>query len=259
MGWALLQTPLSRFGDAAANSGMRELLSTTALPMGVQTACAGLAAALWRVSLTPLDTLKTTLQVEGAAAYALLVQKVGAGGVGVLYAGASASMLASFVGNYPWWFTFNYLDKYLPRPDVNGPLAPKLCRNAALGVSATCVSDTISNSLRVLKTTRQTTSDPLTYLQAAQLVISSDGWKGLFLRGLGTRLITNCIQASLFTIVWKIIEEKVSKKELEAQIAASVEATPEQGEEESMEGDAEGSNTDPAATEREEQQEVEVE
>ena len=121
------------------------------------------------------------------------------------------------------------------------------------------MSDTISNSLRVLKTTRQTTSDPLTYLQAAQLVISSDGWKGLFLRGLGTRLITNCIQASLFTIVWKIIEEKVSKKELEAQIAASVEATPEQGEEESMEGDAEGSNTDPAATEREEQQEVEVE
>ena len=119
MGWALLQTPLSRFGDAAANSGMRELLSTTALPMGVQTACAGLAAALWRVSLTPLDTLKTTLQVEGAAAYALLVQK-GAGGR------ACCAGALRRCSHHSWAITRGGSPSTISTcPDLrNGPLAP---------------------------------------------------------------------------------------------------------------------------------------
>lgn len=225
MGWALLQTPLSRFGDAAANSGVRELLATTSLPMGLQTACAGLAASMWRVAITPLDTLKTTLQVEGADAYALLVKKVADHGAGVLYSGASATMLASFIGNYPWWFTFNYLDRFLPVVP-EGVLAMKLCRGAVLGVSATCVSDTVSNSLRVIKTTRQTSSEALSYVQAAQLVISKDGWAGLLMRGLGTRLITNCIQASLFTIVWKLIEERIAQSELKVKAEAVREAAP---------------------------------
>ena len=30
--------------------------------------------------------------------------------------------------------------------------------------------------------------------------------KGLFGRGLGTRLLTNAVQASLFTVVWKYLE-----------------------------------------------------
>jgi len=41
---------------------------------------------------------------------------------------------------------------------------------------------------------------------AARLVVASDGLEGLFLRGLGTRLLANVLQASLFTIVWKQIE-----------------------------------------------------
>lgn len=52
--------------------------------------------------LTPVDTFKTTLQVQGNAALELLKQKVSKGGVGVLYNGAAANFAANWVGNYPW-------------------------------------------------------------------------------------------------------------------------------------------------------------
>jgi hypothetical protein len=85
----------------------------------------------------------------------------------------------------------------LPKADPDGPLLPKVCRSALLGVSASCVSDTVANALRVIKTTKQTHADPISYLQAARLVVAKDGWAGLVLRGLSTRLITNAIQASV--------------------------------------------------------------
>ena len=49
-------------------------------------------------------------------------------------------------------------------------------------------------------------------LAAARLVIESDGWSGLLLRGLTTRLITNAVQASVFTIVWKLVEERIATR-----------------------------------------------
>merc|ERR1719238_1285144 len=71
--FAVVQAPLSRFGDTAANTGVLALLgalsSTAGLPIGVRTACASAAASLWRIILTPVDTFKTTLQVEGKEAY----------------------------------------------------------------------------------------------------------------------------------------------------------------------------------------------
>ena len=46
----------------------------------------------------------------------------------------------------------------------------------------------------------------LGYLAAMQLVVVSDGWWGLFCRGLGTRLLANVLQSTLFAVVWKYIE-----------------------------------------------------
>jgi len=220
IGWALFQTPLTRFGDTAANSGMLELLSGTALPISVRTLLAGVAAALWRMLLTPLDTLKTTLQVEGSQAYSLLMDKVAKNGLGTLYAGCAATWLASLVGGYPWFATFNSLDARLPKPSADR-LALKLSRSAFMGVCATGVSDVVSNSLRVLKTTRQTSAVSISYLEAVRIVVAKDGWLGLFARGLGTRLLTNAVQASLFTIVWKLVEERVAKKQALADKAAA--------------------------------------
>ena len=42
------------------------------------------------------------------------------------------------------------------------------------------------------------------------LIVSEDGVQGLFLRGLGTKLITNGVSAIIFTILWKEIEKKLT-------------------------------------------------
>lgn len=62
---ALLQGPISRFGDTAANTGTLVLLDsfsmTSGLPIGVKTVGASVAAGLFRIFLTPIDTFKTTM------------------------------------------------------------------------------------------------------------------------------------------------------------------------------------------------------
>ena len=94
------------------------------------------------IFLTPVDTFKTTLQVQGNAAFNMLKDKVKAGGVGVLYNGAAANFAASLVGNYPWFATFNYLQKNIPQQDT---ALKQNARNAAIGMCASIVSDCISN------------------------------------------------------------------------------------------------------------------
>ena len=61
---ALLQGPISRFGDTAANEGILHLLKDSDLPLPVKTACASFSAGLWRILIMPIDTVKTTLQVR---------------------------------------------------------------------------------------------------------------------------------------------------------------------------------------------------
>ncbi len=65
-------------------------------------------------------------------------------------------------------------------------------------MSATWVDNTWSS----LTTTRQTSSvDPVTYMQAARNVVAKDGYVGLFGRGLKTRIMTNGLQGSVFSVV----------------------------------------------------------
>ena len=75
---ALIQGPLSRFGDTAANTGMLTLMdsydSTRNLNVGFKTVSASAAAALFRIFLMPVDTVKTTMQVTGK--FSAVVDKV---------------------------------------------------------------------------------------------------------------------------------------------------------------------------------------
>ena len=50
---------------------------------------------------------------------------------------------------------FNLMDEKLPKADPNSKLQ-KFSRRALQGFCASVVSDTCSNSIRVIKTTRQT-------------------------------------------------------------------------------------------------------
>lgn len=216
--YALIQTPLTRFGDVAANTGVPVLLdafpATAGLAPFVRQIAPSAASALWRTTFLPLDTVKTTLQVEGETALGTLRRKVETGGPQVLWEGAYAAAATSFVGSYPWWLTYNFLQGLVP--SVSGaeldPAYAKLLtllRLASIGFGAVCVSDTVSNSLRVIKTTKQTSPTTITYTEAAQQVIERDGVAGLFTRGLGTKLVANGLQGAIFAVAWKYFEQEL--------------------------------------------------
>jgi hypothetical protein len=114
---SLVIGPISRFGDTAANEGIKDLFSSSTssrsssfdnnntfiIPVWVVTIFAALVAAMWRVVITPLDTIKTTLQVSGSTGWHNLISKIGKYGViKVLWAGAFGNWLANLFGYYPW-------------------------------------------------------------------------------------------------------------------------------------------------------------
>ncbi|SCV70805.1 BQ2448_3567 [Microbotryum intermedium] len=214
LGPALVQGPIARFGDTAANAGILALLESnpwlSKLPSPLQTAFASVAGALFRMILVPIDTLKTTMQTEGSSqAFVILKQRVKMYGLSTLWAGAFATAAASFIGSFPWFATYNFLSKNLP--PAHSTLT-NLSRQAFIGFSASVVSDTISNSLRVVKTYRQVNHNSIGYRKAARKIWSAEGWKGLFGRGLKTRILANGLQGLMFSVLWKLIQDTIERK-----------------------------------------------
>ena len=101
---ALVQGPVSRFGDTAANTGILALLKSNPymkkLPLWIQTIFGSFAAAAFRMILTPVDTLKTTLQTQGRPGIQILRSRV------IFYSLLTVSLLHGilifffFFGNY---------------------------------------------------------------------------------------------------------------------------------------------------------------
>jgi hypothetical protein len=60
------------------------------------------------------------------------------------------------------------------------------------------------------KTLKQTASSQISYREAARRVVAQDGWRGLFLRGLSTRIIANTIQSMIFSVMWKFVEASIA-------------------------------------------------
>lgn len=220
--FALIQGPLTRFGDTAANVGILSLLdsltATSGLPLPFKTAAGSAAAGAFRILLMPIDTSKTAMQVEGADGLQRLWAKVLKEGPSPLYQGALASAAATAAGHFPWFLTYNALDAQLPMVTASDDLLLSLVRSAALGLCASCVSDCVSNSLRVIKTTKQTaglgdvdndggTKKELSYPEIVAMIIETDGVAGLLGRGLQTRLLTNAIQGGVFSVLWRYFQQ----------------------------------------------------
>lgn len=210
---ALIQGPLSRFGDTAANMGVLELLNTNEktkdLPIAAKTAAASSAAALFRIILMPVDTVKTMLQIEGARGWGLLGQKIRTGGPQVMFHGSVASSVATWAGHYPWYTTYNYLNTIIPNYKEN--LLAHLSRSAAIGFTASMISDTVSNSFRVIKTARQAAPSSVSYGRVIKDIVKKDGVSGLMGRGLKTRLLTNGIQGLMFSVFWRLGQDYYAK------------------------------------------------
>ena len=209
VGAALFQGPLSRFGDTFSNTLALSLCKENDIlknmPIPVQTAFASTTAGLFRILLMPIDTVKTVLQVEGKNGLGVLKNKLKIGGPPVMFHGAIATASATMVGHYPWFMTFNTLDAYLPKYSDK---LQTFGRNAFIGFSASIVSDTLSNSLRVIKTTKQSYLTPVSYTTVTREIIAKDGIAGLLGRGLKIRLMTNGIQGLLFSVIWKYLDSK---------------------------------------------------
>jgi Mitochondrial carrier protein len=223
--FAIVQGPLTRFGDTAANVGVLTLLEalpeTRDWPLPLKTLCGSLMAGLWRILLMPIDASKTALQVQGAAGLPVLWSQAAAQGPGVLYRGALAQAAATAVGHFPWFLTYNFFNDLLPVPTGEDAVIISLARSAALGFLASTVSDCCSNSLRVIKTTKQTaqlsrdinersSQRDLSYLEVVRMIVDQDGLAGLFGRGLQTRLLTNAIQGAMFSVLWKYFQQQSS-------------------------------------------------
>lgn len=117
---------------------------------------ASFGAGLWRMLTLPVDAWKTSKQVYGSEGLKVLFQKFKVNGVSAFYQGAIASATATMVGHYPWFTTYNYLDAYIPKVSFKEDKLKALVRGASMGFVCSLVSDTVSNSIRVVKTVKQT-------------------------------------------------------------------------------------------------------
>ena len=260
VGPALIQGPLSRFGDTAANAATLSILdaypSTAGLPAAVKTMAASLAAGGFRICLMPVDAVKTSLQVNGADGVKLLRAKIGASGPGVLYHGALASAAATTAGHYPWFAGGNgdgrERERQTKRPSARSfrtpqaltllflpsssrPLIPpvynsanaalpqyddlprRLLRSAVIGFVASAVSDTVSNSIRVVKVSKQAAVEAKTYPAVVREIIAADGVSGLLTRGLTTKILSNGLQGLMFSVLWRLGQDAWDKREEEKQ------------------------------------------
>ena len=234
--FALLQGPLSRFGDTASNALALSLVESLdvsgVVPLFVRTGLGSFSAGAFRILLMPIDTAKTSLQVNGEGGLKIVADRVAAEGPSALFSGALASSAATVVGHYPWFLTYNSLSASLPTAagiaaavaaadaahpanalalalSTLDPSLVSLLRSALIGLLASSASDICSNSLRVLKTTRQTDSasdSKRSYYDTARDIIAKEGLGGLLGRGLQTRLLANALQGTLFSVLFKYFQ-----------------------------------------------------
>lgn len=185
--------------------------------------------------------MKTVLQVDSIVGFRGLLRRVKAGQVHLLYQGAIATYISSVMGHFPWvghrfykngssftiqtaymcsfvipfhhmqYWTYNTLEA---SPWLAQVLPWTLIRSGGIGFLASVVSDTVINSARVLKTTKQSlgSKHAVTYGEAIRMVLAADGWQGLFGRGLRTRIMGNALQSIVFTVIWRSLADAGKKK-----------------------------------------------
>eukprot|EP00035_Acanthoeca_spectabilis_P027556 m.466992 g.466992 ORF g.466992 m.466992 type:complete len:970 (-) comp25806_c0_seq1:118-3027(-) len=203
--YALLQASLARFGDTAAYQGVTEAMVGRGASQFLVTLLAAAAAGLWRVLITPIDVMKTTLQVGGSVGWDALWIAVTTHGVLHLFRGVSGTLLASVVSYYPWFTTYKVLNtRVAPQRG-----AAKHVRSAAIGLGCSLVSDLSTNWIRCIKTITQTSD--MGYIASARSVLEQQGVSGLLIRGLPLKLLSNGIQAIMFTVLWRYFMEKYNR------------------------------------------------
>jgi len=201
--FAIINAPLFRFGDTAANIGILEATKHLDLPLSIKTGIASLGAASWRILLMPMDTLKLNYQVNGSLN--ILKSNIKQNGIRTMYNGSIAAFSSTLIGHYPWFVTYNYLNYYFPE-DKNDSTIDKLSKRASIGLCSSIVSDSSSNCVRVIKTIKQTSANTISYRETVNNLYAKEGYSWIF-RGLKTKIITNGLNGIMFSITWKYFQD----------------------------------------------------
>lgn len=201
--FAIINAPLFRFGDTAANIGVLEATKHLDLPLSIKTGIASLGAASWRILLMPMDTLKLNYQVNGSLD--VLKTNIKHNGFRTMYNGSLAAFSSTLIGHYPWFVTYNYLNYYFPE-DKNDSTINKLTKRASIGLCSSIISDTTSNCVRVIKTIKQTSANTISYRETINNLYAKEGYSWIF-RGLKTKIITNGLNGIMFSITWKYFQD----------------------------------------------------
>lgn len=206
VGFALINAPLSRFGDTAANMTAMTYLEDSKLNKAQKTFIGSLCAGAWRLTIIPVDSFKSHLQVHGSQGLNMLLSKIKQNGVKTLYNGSSAAFTGTVVGHFPWFYTYNYLQDSLPYKNTDSNVV-SFFRSGSIGFMSSATSDIVSNSVRVLKISKQTNENNHSYTRIVKDIVKKDNISGLFLRGLQTKLLLNGIQGFVFVVVFDRLKE----------------------------------------------------
>ena len=212
--FAMVQGPLCKFGAVASNEGAKKLvhdikfLGRHPSRILIASLIGSIFNVLWRLVIMPLDTVKTILQVDGLSGFDAIKRRVIEDrDMKILFRGSKATILATFIG-HSWFLAHNWLEIVWPhRNSTRG----RFLRTASIGFLSSAFSDTLSNSIRVVKTMKQAAlnadgkSANMSYRAIIAKLIEEKGYLELFGRGLSTRILSNGLQSVLFTIVWQAI------------------------------------------------------
>lgn len=226
----LVYGPLLNLGDNAANIGVADLLDvlpeTADIPKLVKSAAAAFVGGLWVVLIQPIDFVKTIAKVEGEEGLQRLKQKFIDREPIPFFQGWLPSTIETVGKNYPLFLTYNYLALVLPTASKD-EVTLALLRSALIGVTASLVAESATNSFRVVKTYQQMAgsekADPsrenelgqsnregsegeMTIREALAIVLETDGIKGLFGRGLDARLLLSVIEGAIFGVLLKYFQ-----------------------------------------------------
>ena len=155
----------------------------------------------------PNDACKSHLQIHGKEGLNILRGKIRVQGIPVLWNGAGASISANFIGHYPWFLSYNYLQENIPKWGDNRDMI----RSMGIGFSSSSISDTVSNSIRVLKINKQTSLDSQSYYQTFKDIVKKEGTIGFMTRGLKTKILINGIQSSMFVLIYDKIKKIINQ------------------------------------------------
>jgi hypothetical protein len=201
VGFALINAPISRFGDTAANMTAMTYLEGSDLNKAQKTFIGSIGAGFWRLTIIPVDSFKSHMQVHGREGMKILKDKIKTNGYKSLYNGSAASFSGTVIGHFPWFYTYNYLQENMPHRNSDSSVVT-FFRSGTIGFLSSASSDIVSNSVRVLKISKQTSERGSSYSSIVKDIVKKDNVSGLFLRGLQTKLLLNGIQGFVFVVVF---------------------------------------------------------